>query len=311
MSGPATETVLEADDLRFPASLRLVEEPPRRLFLRGDLTLLARPMVAVVGSRTPSRYGERIAYRAAYALARAGVVVVSGLARGLDARAHRGALDAGGQTIAVLGCGLDVPYPRGNADLRGAIPHSGLLLTEYPSGSLPLQFHFPARNRLIAGLARCLVVVEGKVKGGTSNTVDWTLRQGKSVLAVPGHVDEPEAAGPNLLITNGARPFLSPRDVLDELKIAWMDDPEDWPADPMARGPAPATPASDPTAVRAALAGAEARLYDLISPEPAHVDQLAARAHLEPSVVLAALSSLELQGLIAQLPGKRFALSAS
>ena len=317
MTDAVAEAVLTPDDPRFPRSLLQVRPQPERLFARGNLDLLSRPMVAVVGSRTPSRYGERTAYRAAHAFARAGLVVVSGLAKGLDARAHRGALDAGGQTVAVVGCGLDVPYPRSNADLLEAIPRSGLLLSEYAALMPPLHYNFPARNRLIAALGRCLLVVEGKVKGGTSNTVEWTLGLGKTVFAVPGRVDELEAAGPNLLIANGARPFLSPADVLAEFDIPWWAEADGWFAvdalssraarSGTARG---GLEAPDPEATRAELTGAEARLYDLISPEPEHVDRLAARVNLEPGLVLAALSALELQGLITQLPGKHFALAS-
>lgn len=317
-----SEAVLTPDDPRFPASLLQVRPVPGRLFARGDLAVLEQPMAAVVGSRTPSGYGERLAYRIAFVLARAGVVVVSGLAKGLDGRAHRGALDAGGTTIAVLGCGLDVPYPRTNADLLEAIPRRGLLLTEYEPGAPPEKWYFPARNRIIAALARCLVVVEGKIRGGTSNTVDWTLGLGKTVLAVPGRVDEPEAAGPNLLIANGARPLLSPADVLGELGLHAAVLEEDWFAldaeQALARREAErghagrARPAGTaaPSRGGADLGGAEARLYGLITPEPAHVDQLAVRAGLAPALVLAALSALELQGLVTQFPGKHFALAS-
>lgn len=317
MTSVVAGALLTPDDLRFPRSLLQVRPQPERLFARGNLDLLSRPMVAVVGSRTPSRYGERVAHRAGYALARAGLVVVSGLARGLDARAHRGALDAGGQTVAVVGCGLDVAYPRQNAELRSAIAERGLLLSEYAPDTPPLHYNFPARNRIIAALAHCLLVVEGKVKGGTSNTVEWTLGLGKTVFAVPGRVDEPEAAGPNLLIATGARPFLSPGDVLAEFGMPWQAEADGWFAvDALAArvtragAAAAGLEAPDPEAARAELTGAEARLYDLITPEPEHVDRLAARASLEPALVLAALSALEIQGLITQRPGKHFALAS-
>lgn len=290
--------VLDPDDPRFPKELLQVRPQPRRLHAIGDLSTLDKPKVAIVGSRHPSGYGTRVAYRAAYETARAGVVVVSGMARGLDARAHRAALDAGGATIAVLGCGLDLCYPIGNRDLLAAVRERGLLLSEYPLGTRPTKWTFPARNRLIAALARCLLVVEGRARGGTSNTVWWMESLGKPVFAVPGRLEEPAAEGPNLLIQQGARVYLSPRDLLAEMGIAWSG-PEEEPGG--AGGP-------DAGLARAELTGAEAVVFDLISADPTHVDSLSERAALEPGLLLAALSSLELQGLVTQLPGKHFAL---
>lgn len=305
--------VLRPGEAAFPRALLAVDPPPEVLYARGDLSVLDRPMAAIVGSRQPTRYGIKVAYEAAYEAARAGIVVVSGLARGLDGRAHRGALDGGGATVAVLGCGLDVPYPRANLDLLRAIPEHGLLLTERPPGEHPKKWAFPARNRLIAGLARCLLVVEGRSHGGTSNTVTWMQTVGRAVLAVPGRIDDPVAEGPNLLLRDGATPYLSPADLLVEFGLTWDGGAHRPAAAESERSPAGgAAPAPDRDALAAMgeFAAAEATVFDLITPDPVHVDRIADRAALDQSALLAALSSLEIKGLVTQLPGKRFQLAS-
>lgn len=294
--------VLRPDDPAFPLELLRVRPHPKLLYALGELAVLRQPMVAIVGSREPTTYGIKVAYEAAYEAARAGLVVVSGMARGLDARAHRGALDAGGKTVGVLGCGLDQRYPRENWDLLEAVPHQGCLITEYELGTRPTHFTFPARNRLIAGLARCVLVVEGRAKGGTSNTVWWMQNLSKAIFAVPGRIDEPMAEGPNLLIQQGARIYLSPRDLLAEYKIAWTGAAPD--------GSATGMGAPGAEVARAELSGAEATVFDVITPQPVHVDCIAQCTQLDAGLLLAALSSLELQGLIRQLPGKHFALAS-
>jgi len=311
---------LTRDDPRYPAGLLQLEQPPRTLWCDGDVALLERPGVAIIGTRKPTTYGVRAAHGAAKGLAEAGLVIVSGLAQGLDARAHEGALDAGGGTIAVLGGGTDVVYPLGNRDLFEAVRERGLLVSEYPPGTDPRGYHFPARNRIIAGLARALVVVEGGFKSGTANTAEWMLRLSRPVLAVPGRIEDRQAQGPNLLIHEGAGMYLAPDDVLAALAAA--DQPAKdraWAAGVLqalerARREALTAPLRDARAAgevaRAALTGAEAALFDLIGTEPVPVDQLVVRSRLEPGLLLAALSSLEIQGLVTQLPGKRFALAS-
>ncbi len=351
--GPATYT-LRLGDPRFPKRLLTIRPQPKVLFACGDLGVLDQPIVAIVGSRHPTRYGIKVAYEAAREAARAGLVVASGLARGLDARAHRGALDGGGKTIAVLGCGFGVPYPRENVDLLETIPQNGLLLSELAPGSRPTRWSFPARNRIIAGLTRCLLVVEGRAKGGTSNTVRWMQERNGTVLAVPGRIDEPVAEGPNRLIQDGAWPYLSPQDLLDQFHLTWDGGAQPggatYPTEPGAgesRSPAgprrapcersepsdrrraagvagePAwslngaegTPEfealeSDVLEALSGLAQAEATVYDLVTPDPVHVDRIAERAGLAHGTLLAALSSLEIKGLVTQLPGKQFRLAS-
>jgi DNA processing protein len=217
-----------------------------------------------------------------------------------------------------------------------AIAEDGLLLSELPPGARPTPFSFPKRNRIIVALAHCLLVVEGKVKGGTSNTVRWMDQFGRTVLAVPGRIDEPVAEGPNLLIHAGAKPYLTPQDLLDEFGLKWAGAPagEGGGSDGPRRAPCGRSersdrrratgPSSEPARAAAGLApldpevlealsglaAAEATVFDVVTPDPVHVDRLAERAGLAPAILLAALSSLELKGLVTQLPGKQFRLAS-
>ena len=337
---------LRPSDPQFPKALLAIRPEVEVLYALGDLSLLDRPIVAIVGSREPSGYGIAVAYQAAREAARAGLVVVSGMARGLDARAHRGALDGGGKTIAVLGCGFGVAYPKENVPLLQLVAEHGLLLSELPPGERPTKWSFPARNRIIVALAKCLLVVEGLAKGGTSNTVRWMNDLGRTVLAVPGRIDVPVAEGPNRLIQDGAWPYLTPQDLLQYYGLTWDGlrarnseaGESEGPAGPLgeraskrgaagetaSRGGSPARETAAPLSsarepVRldddvlealSGLAAAEAAVFDVVTPDPVHVDRLAERAGLAPATLLAALSSLEIKGLVTQLPGKQFRLAS-
>jgi DNA processing protein len=295
---------LRPDDAEFPRRVLMVEEPPEVLYAEGDLGLLARPRVAIIGSRRPSAYGVRMAYEAAKALAGQGAVVVSGMAIGLDARAHRGALDAGGGTIAVLAAGIDQDLPVTNRELLRETRARGLVLSEYPPGTPAAPWNFPKRNRIIAALCRCLLVVEGKVKGGTSNTADWAGKMHAELFGVPGRLGDELATGPNLLIRDGGSIYTHPNDILLVLGLSTLPERDDLEAAALRERAAAAERA------RFELTGAEATVFDLIGPQPLHVDALAAKSTLQPGLLLSALSSLELQGLITQLPGKHFALAS-
>ncbi len=201
----------------FPAPLRSIADSPVLLSCRGDLDCLAQPAVAVIGSRAASDYGRRVAAMLAGELAGRGLTVVSGAAYGIDAAAHRGALAAGGRTAAVLGCGVDVAYPRTHADLLREIAGQGVLLSEYPLGTRPEGFRFPARNRIISGLVQGVVVVEATEKSGSLITARLALDQGREVFAVPGRIDLPKSAGTHRLIQQGARLVQTVQDILDEL----------------------------------------------------------------------------------------------
>ena len=213
----------------LPPLLRAIHDAPPGLFLRGaaDLELLTRPAVAVVGARACSGYGASVARMLGRELAAAGLVVVSGLARGVDAEAHRGALQAGGATVAVLGCGIDRDYPAAHAELARRIAATGLVVSEYAPGVEPLPWRFPARNRIIAGLCRATVVVEARERSGALITGDLALEEGREVFAVPGEIGSALSAGTNALLKLGAAPLTCAADVLDVYGLAPREDPVD------------------------------------------------------------------------------------
>ena len=204
-------------DPRFPSLLRAIHDPPAQLYVRGegDSELLGRPAVALVGARACSSYGRSVARSLARDLAAAGLVVVSGMARGIDGEAHRGALDGSGATVAVLGCGIDRDYPAAHMELARRIGDSGLVISEYEPGIEPAPWRFPARNRIIAGLCSATVVVEARERSGALITADFALEEGRDVLAVPGEITSALSAGTNALLRLGATPVTRSDDVLE------------------------------------------------------------------------------------------------
>jgi len=272
----ARATVVGADDAAYPPSLFDLDDPPPFLVARGDLEILRAPAVAIVGTRDATAYGERITRELAQALARAGVTVVSGLARGIDGAAHRAALAAGGRTAAVVGTGVDVSYPAAHESLQRSIADDGLLLSEQLCGTRALPGAFPRRNRVIAALASVTIVVEAGVKSGALITARHALDLGRTVAAVPGPIDAPQSAGANELLRDGAQVIAS---VADALALAGRSPPA------VPRAPLDLSP--DERAVWEAL-GAGA----------ADVDTLAARSALPARRCLAAVSSLELLGAL-------------
>jgi len=274
----------------WPAELDRVECPPEELWLRGRRELLAEPRrVAVVGTRAPSPYGEAQALRFAGGLARAGVVVVSGLARGIDQAAHRAALESAGATIAVLGSGVDRPWPRG--ELTERIAREGLLLSEYPPGMDPRRHHFPLRNRILAGLARAVLVVEAAWASGSLITARWAVAQGKTVYAVPGRVDHPMSRGAHRLLREGATLVEAPEELLAEL---FGLEPAAEPGG--AWRPAPSSPLA-------------ARILTGLQGETLTADELAELVGSRVDGVLAALVDLELDGWIVRTPGGLYRLA--
>ncbi|MBE0601105.1 MAG: DNA-protecting protein DprA [Firmicutes bacterium] len=212
--------LLFMDDERYPALLRSIDDPPYLLYCMGDLAVLQPPSVAVVGTRHPSGYGADMAKSIASTLASAGVCVVSGLAIGIDSNAHKGALAVRGKTAAVLGSGLSVPYPPENVGLfHEILSAGGAVLSEYPPDARPHSYHFPHRNRVISGLCRGIVFVEGRVKSGGMITVRTALDQGREVFAVPGNIGQYYAEGPNTIIREGAVMISSAEDILTDLNI--------------------------------------------------------------------------------------------
>lgn len=290
----AGQSLLVPPDDAFPSALRSIPGPPVLLWARGDLRLLPAPAVAIVGSRDHSRYGEEIARDLAIAAARAGVTVVSGMARGLDAVAHHGALDVGGATIGVLGCGVDVIYPRQNADLFARMYAHGLLVSEHPPGERPdSPGAFPRRNRLISGLASVVVVVEAAEGSGTMLTVTSALEQGREVLVVPGPVNSPTSRGTNRLLREGATPLTEPRDLLSLFGAAVPT------AATRAPGPPPCT-----------LSPTEARVFEALTGAGRHVDELALAVGIPVGELLATLLGLEIGGLAQSLPGGQYRRAA-
>lgn len=278
-------SVVTLADEGYPEALRELALPPPVLYCRG--TVPRAPAVAVVGSRRPTDYGRETAWWFARELARRGVTVVSGFARGVDAAAHRGALAGGGRTVAVLGCGLDVRYPVFNhRDLAGPIAASGALVSELPMGTPPLKQHFPVRNRVIAALARSVVVVEAACHSGSLITAHLALELGREVLAVPGRLCDETAQGCNALIADGARPALRPQDALPE--------------------PEPDAPAAE-TEPAPPLPGLAARLWKELPPTAVRGAEALARACAAGvDETLAALLELELGGWVARLPGPAY-----
>jgi DNA processing protein len=277
----------------YPALLREVTPPPAELWAMGR-PLEPAPMVSIVGSRRASRYGVEVAAWLAGGLARAGMVVVSGMAMGIDAAAHRGALDAGGTTVAVLGCGIDVVYPRAHAGLRSSILGSGTLLSEYPPGTRPAPWHFPVRNRIIAGMSLATVIVEARDTGGAMITARLAADLGREVFAVPGPVMSPGSRGAHLLVREGARLVTDAAEVLEDLGFSPPSPPGDEPV---------GTPAA------AGLGPDELRLLGLLGGDPRVLDVVSRDAGLPPPAALAVLARLELRGLVTRHPGARFARS--
>lgn len=281
----------------YPRALMDLADAPPVLWLRGDPGLLARDMVALVGARNASSLGLRMARRLAEGLCAAGVAVVSGLARGIDAEAHQAALSGG--TIAVLAGGVDVVYPEENAALTAAIAEMGCLVSEQPIGLQPQARHFPLRNRIISGLARAVVVVEAAARSGSLITARDALDQGREVLAVPGHPFDPRAAGCNQLIRDGALLVRGAHDVLDLLGLPYQ------PPARIAEVPPP-PPAPPPPATRrppADLAALHAHILGRLGPSPTAEDQLIRDLVHPPAALAEALLTLELEGRIQRQSG--------
>ncbi len=295
----------------YPALLALLDDPPPALAVLGDVALLARPMVAVIGSRNASTNGCILAERLGGQLAKAGLGVVSGLARGIDAAAHAGALRTG-VTIACIAGGLDRPYPPENVDLQARIAERGCVLAEAPLGTAPMARHFPRRNRVIAGLSLGVVVVEAALRSGSLITARLALEAGREIFAVPGSPLDPRAEGTNALIRNGAHLTGNAEDVLANLP----DHPQrqGLSRDPLfARDAAPEPDAHALAERQIALetpASALAAVTRLLGATPTLVDDLVRRCQLSAPEVRAALLDLELAGRVETFPGNRVALLA-
>jgi DNA processing protein len=291
--------LLTWDEPEYPQRLREIYDPPPLLYVRGNIELLNRHLISIVGSRRPTPYGNQMAEKLARDLADRGLVIVSGLARGIDSCAHKGALSSlTGATIGVLGCGIDVIYPKENKKIFGEMEKRGAIISEFAMGTFPGPQNFPIRNRIISGMSVGVVVVEGAQYSGSLITARLAMEFGREVYGVPGNATQPTSFGPNQLIKQGAK-----------LVTGWEDVIEELPTPIRAELLPVETATSEERAllVEKDLAPAEGTLYHLLGPDEArHVDDLVELSGLTSSEVLAALFDLELKGVVRQLPGKQF-----
>lgn len=289
-------TVICPDDGEYPEWLRHIPNPPVILYIKGDPEVLAEPGISIVGSRAASSYGLQMAETLAGQLASQGITVISGLAQGIDSAAHRGALKGGGRTVGVLGCGLDLVYPPENRALFDTIPNQGALVSEYPLGTRPDGFRFPARNRIISGLSRGVVVVEATLKSGSLITANLALEQGREVFAVPGRADSLKSAGCHHLLQQGAKLVVSAADILGEFGAIRPRPPATDVASQSV--PLPVAPLSDEE--RAIMAGLE--IY------PRNIDEVFNACGLPVERVNELLLMLEIKGYCEVLPGRQYQL---
>jgi DNA processing protein len=287
-AGVRVVTLLEPE---YPLLLREIEDPPLVLYVLGEATIDTSRAIAVVGTRRSTRYGTLVATRLASQLAMKGITIVSGLASGTDSAAHQGALDVGGRTVAVMGCGIDRVYPKRNQRLFDAVVANGTIVTEYPFGTRPAKWTFPQRNRVISGLSRGVVVVQAPERSGALITARLALEQGREVFAVPGNITNLTSAGTNRLIQQGAKLVEGVDDVLEEFPdLQRASAPS---SDRQSREPPP-------------LGDRERQVYDLIGLEPVHVDDIIARADLSPTEASHVLLLLQLEDLVEEVEGGRY-----
>jgi DNA processing protein len=297
LDGGPRRSLVTLADTDYPRPLLQLPDAPALLYAEGDRALLARPALAIVGSRNATRQGEQNAAAFAAGIGRAGWCVVSGLAAGIDAAAHRGALESGSGTIALMGTGADIIYPAGNRPLAAAIAREGLLLSEYPIGTAPLARNFPRRNRLIAALARGVLVVEAALRSGSLITARLAADMGREVFAIPGSIHSPLARGCHRLIRDGAALVESTQDVFEQLGWARSLPAALPPRAAQTASPEPGAP--DPGATAAPLLAA-------LGHDPADIDTLALRTGMDPGKVAAGLLELELARRVERLAGNRY-----
>ncbi len=283
--------VLTIKDEGYPIRLKDIYDPPAVLYMRGEWRGEDELAIAIVGSRKTSPYGRGVTERISQDLARHGVTVVSGMARGIDSVAHMGALQGGGRTVAVLGSGIDVIYPSENRSLYHQIIGQGAVLSEFPMGSPPEGGHFPKRNRIISGLSIGVVIVQASAGSGSLITAGYALEQGREVFAVPGNVGAEGSRGTNQLIKEGAKLVESTEDILEEILPQWKREKETTQKTGMSLSPLPEE---------------EEALYRLLGETPLHIDAIIRESQWDPGKVSSLLLNLELKGWISQWPGKCF-----
>jgi len=283
--------ILTLEDKSYPQGLRRLPDTPLVIYVKGEVKGDDKYAIAVVGSRTPTVYGVQVAEKVSHKLASYGLTVVSGMARGIDSVSHRGALRAGGRTIAVLGSGIDVPYPSENKGLMNAISSRGAVISEFPMATRPNKENFPKRNRLISALSLGVVVVEATQDSGSLITVSYALEQGKEVFAVPGNVTSETSKGTNSLIKKGAKLIEDADEIIDELRHQLKGILRE---DKLREKSIPA------------MNDNEKRLYNALGREPKHIDVITRELNISTQEALSILLSLELKGVVRQVSGKNF-----
>lgn len=291
-------SLLNWTEPEYPQTLLQIYDPPVLLYVRGGAQVLNLPSLSIVGTRKPTLYGTQMAQRLGRDLASRGLVIVSGLARGIDAIGHQGAMDAHGRAIGVLGTGIDVCYPKENKKLYERVVERGAIVSEFPLRTHPAPENFPVRNRIVAGLPLGVVVVEGAQYSGSLITARLAMEFGREVFGVPGNVTQPVSFAPNQLIKQGAKLVTGAEDVIEELPtpiraaLVQAEKPEAEQRNLLAAD---------------GLNGSEKKLYELLNAEePVHIDDIMERSGLNSSDVLATLFNLEMKGIVRQLPGKQF-----
>ena len=281
-------------DPAYPALLKHIADPPLVLYVAGAIEPLAGPAIAVIGTRHPTVYGREMAQKLAFQLAGAGYVIVSGLALGVDTQAHRGALQANGRTVGVVGGALDCLYPKENEKLAQEMAaQGGAVMCEYPFGRQPDRQTFPMRNRIVSGLVKGVVVIEAPQSSGTLITVDQALDQGRAVMALPGRADSPASVGCHRLIRNGARLVTSADEVIEELQELL----------PLAVGRNAARPAAPERAPEPPASAEERKLLEYVGNEPVHVDAIIRESGLPAGMVNALVVGLQIKRRVKLLPG--------
>jgi DNA processing protein len=314
--------LITLDDTEYPLALGEIFDPPLALFCRGTLDERDKYAVAIVGTRRASPYGLRMAEKLGRELAGRGITVVSGMAAGVDTAAHQGALDAGGRTIAVLGCGVNLVYPKQNLDLMEAIIQKGCVLSQFAMDSPPSRTHFPIRNRIISGMTQGTVVVQAPKRSGALITAHTATEQGREVFAVPGEIGNANSEGPHTLIREGAKLVESAEDILSELNLpselavkpVLLPHAEPEPVRKTASSEQAASPPTQRTPMtqqvappQANVSGPERNILSVLSPDGSFVDEIAAACRISIAEALSALTMLEIKGQVRQFSGKRFA----
>ena len=283
--------IIKVTDKEYPELLKKIYDPPEELYVKGDSSSLSEKCLAIVGTRTATEYGKAIARKYAKELSQYGFTIVSGLAEGIDTESHKGALEAGGKTIAVFGCGIDQIFPASNIKLAGDIEKSGALISEYKPGTPAAKWTFPRRNRIISGMSLGVIMVEGHYDSGAMITAKLALDEGREVFAVPGNVEIEQTKGPHWLIKQGAKLAESIDDILEEFNIKRIEG----------SGKVKEIDHSQ-------LSSDQVKVISCLTKEPKHVDRISAESGTSSHETLGILAVLEINGMAKQLPGKYFVI---